>query len=173
MILCCCSLSSYQNCLWVDILFCFWNISCENLNIFPTAPINFLAIIWLKTLQGEKKNLIQWFTFTKSRTQECSLVFFLFNEILVGSSLYCGLTYFSFIVSFIIFFFCDFVLVSLVARTEYMWKPQSPGLKNFALTWKVLLHFHKLSFFYFIFFCLIKYGNVPILCVDGIISVLV
>lgn len=87
VILCCCSLSSYQNCLWVDILFSFWNISCEDLNIFPAAPIIFLAIIWLKTLQGEKKNLIQWFSFIKSDTQEFSLVFFLFNEILVGSSL--------------------------------------------------------------------------------------
>lgn len=82
VILYCCLLSSYQNCLRVDILFCFWNISCEDLNIFPTALINFLAIIWLKTVQGEKKNnLIQWFILTKSGTQECSLVFFLFNEI--------------------------------------------------------------------------------------------
>lgn len=55
VILYCCLLSSYQNCLRVDILFCFWNISCEDLNIFPTALINFLAIIWLKTVQGEKK----------------------------------------------------------------------------------------------------------------------
>lgn len=130
VILCCCSLSSYQNCLWVDILFSFWNISCEDLNIFPTAPINLLAIIWLKTLQGEKKNLILWFNFTKSGTQEFSLVFFLFNEILVGSSLGTFLVdsfFFSSIGFFIIYFsFCEFVLDSF-------WQQEQNDCRNLNL----------------------------------------
>lgn len=152
MILCCFSLSSYQNCLWVDILFCFWNISCEDLYIFPAAPINLLAIIWLKTLQGEKIYLIQWFTFTKSGTQEFLLVFFLFNEILVGSSLGTFLVA-HFFLFYSIFYYLLFFLwfcfgLFLVARIEWMWKPQSPVIKNCALTWKILLYFCKLSFFF-------------------------
>lgn len=152
VILCCCSLSSYQNCLWVDILFSLWNISCEDLNIFPAAPINFLAIIWLKTLQEEKNSLIQWFTFTKSGTQEFSLVFFSFNEILVGGSLGTILvgSLFPLLLYSLLFIFPLVIFLDcfLVARTEWMWKTSSavfkkicPNLKGFAVLSQVIFFF--------------------------------
>lgn len=169
MTLCCFLLSSYQNCLWVDIVLSFWNTSYEDLNLFPAAPLLFGAIVWLKTLQGEKKNLIQWFSFRKPGTQEFSLVFFLFNEVSLGSSLGTFLVDLYILFSLLFFLWVCFGFF-LAARTEWLWKPKSPVIENAALSWGELLA----VFSQVLFFSVKKYGDVmSILCVDGIMSGLI
>ena len=106
-----------------DFIWGFKSLSC-------CSP-NFLGHCLIKDTPGRKKNfIIQWFSFRKSGTQEFSLVFFLFNEILVGGSL--GTFH---VVSCILFFFlfCGFVL-------GFFWLPEQSGCgKLIPLLLKMLL----------------------------------
>lgn len=137
-------LSSYQNYLWVDILLS-WNTSYEDINLFPAAPLLFGAIVWLKTLQGERRTSFSD-SVLENQGLEFSLTSFLFIEILIGSSLGTFLvdSHILFSLLFFLWFFWGF------ARTEWLGKPKSPVIKNAALSWGELFAvFSQVLFFFF------------------------